>query len=308
MHGMTKMQTYIMLFGSGINCYGGPGEAAHKTFVKCAGQKTQRRVSEFAKQTAYQYYCMLASTKASTKINESSTDEGVFGCNRIATCTLNNAVGEDVKWEFSGQYKFAVTEESMDEMLQHEMIAVTWLTKNSVKSRNINWKLNKLLVKCLYRFIRQQQQQNNLTKIIGYTRAIIINLETNERTIFYSHPCYQGESWYDWAMIQFKEYVHGEFVNHQYPSRILGFISINGQDKAVVQCSKKHLTWEDLLMKFIVTIELGMEFNVSFMVVPIDAIVHPLCVIPDDGEDQGKYFIILPKCNWSGYFGNKIGT
>jgi hypothetical protein len=39
MHGMTKMQSYIQLFGSGINFYGGPGEAAHKTFVKSAEQK-----------------------------------------------------------------------------------------------------------------------------------------------------------------------------------------------------------------------------------------------------------------------------
>ncbi len=55
MHGMTKMQTYIKLYGSGINFYGGPGEAAPKTFVKSAGQKTQRRLSEFAQQTANQY-------------------------------------------------------------------------------------------------------------------------------------------------------------------------------------------------------------------------------------------------------------
>jgi hypothetical protein len=39
MHGMTKMQSYIKLFRSGMNIYGGPGEAAHKTFVKAAGQK-----------------------------------------------------------------------------------------------------------------------------------------------------------------------------------------------------------------------------------------------------------------------------
>ncbi len=36
MHGMTKMQSYIQGFGSGMNFYGGPGEAAHKTFVKSA--------------------------------------------------------------------------------------------------------------------------------------------------------------------------------------------------------------------------------------------------------------------------------
>ena len=49
MHDMTKMQHYMRLFGSGINFYGGPGESAHKHFIKIPGQRTQRRVSEFAK-------------------------------------------------------------------------------------------------------------------------------------------------------------------------------------------------------------------------------------------------------------------
>ncbi len=32
MHGITKMQEYMKLFGSGINFYGGPGESAQKHF------------------------------------------------------------------------------------------------------------------------------------------------------------------------------------------------------------------------------------------------------------------------------------
>jgi hypothetical protein len=48
MHGMTKMQSCIKHFGNGMNFYGGSGEAAHKTLVKSAGQKTQRRVGKFA--------------------------------------------------------------------------------------------------------------------------------------------------------------------------------------------------------------------------------------------------------------------
>ncbi len=59
MHGMTKIQEYMKLFGSGMNFDSGLGKATHKTFVKLAGQKTQRRVSEFAKQTANQYYYMM---------------------------------------------------------------------------------------------------------------------------------------------------------------------------------------------------------------------------------------------------------
>jgi hypothetical protein len=64
MHGITKMQEYMMLFGSGINFYGGPGESAHKQIIKIPGQRTQQRVSEFAQQTALQYYNMLVSSHA----------------------------------------------------------------------------------------------------------------------------------------------------------------------------------------------------------------------------------------------------
>jgi hypothetical protein len=42
MHGITKMQEYVMLFGSEINFYGGPGESAHKQFIKIPGQRTQQ--------------------------------------------------------------------------------------------------------------------------------------------------------------------------------------------------------------------------------------------------------------------------
>jgi hypothetical protein len=50
-----------MLFRSGINFYDGPGESAHKQFIKIPGQRTQQRVSEFAQQTARQYCNMFDS-------------------------------------------------------------------------------------------------------------------------------------------------------------------------------------------------------------------------------------------------------
>ncbi len=40
MHGITKLQEYMTLFGSGINFYGGPGESAHKQFIQIPGQRT----------------------------------------------------------------------------------------------------------------------------------------------------------------------------------------------------------------------------------------------------------------------------
>ncbi len=37
-HDLTKMQTYMCLFGNGVNIYGGPGECNHKQFVKDTGK------------------------------------------------------------------------------------------------------------------------------------------------------------------------------------------------------------------------------------------------------------------------------
>jgi hypothetical protein len=64
MHGMTKFVEYMILYGSAMNFYGGPGEANHKIFVKAAGLKTQRRICEFAQQTAHQYYHMILTNYA----------------------------------------------------------------------------------------------------------------------------------------------------------------------------------------------------------------------------------------------------
>ncbi len=74
------MQVCIKLFGSGMNFYGGPGEAARKTFVKSARQKMQCCAGDFAKQTANQYYnMMLALHAVQSCINESKCLNQSFG-------------------------------------------------------------------------------------------------------------------------------------------------------------------------------------------------------------------------------------
>ena len=109
-------------------------------------------------------------------------------------------------------------------------------------------------------------------------------------------------------MNQFEEEVGGEFLQRNYPTQLLGFISTNSKIEAVVQCAKHHLSWDYLLLKFIVSIEIGEDFDKSFVVVPIEAIVHPLCVIPGDGDNLFQFFVSLPKRNWSNYFGRSIET
>jgi hypothetical protein len=53
--------------------------------------------------------------------------------------------------------------------------------------------------------------------------------------------------------------------------------------------------------------KLGSRVEVSIVSVPISSLVHPLCALPDYGSDSLLcYIIVLPKRNWSRYFGDKI--
>jgi hypothetical protein len=108
-------------------------------------------------------------------------------------------------------------------------------------------------------------------------------------------------------MVHFQETNQfGENIGTFYPSWLLGFITSNGTREAVIQCSLNLISWEDVQQKFVVDIEIGQNFNTSFVFVPIEFIVHPLCVIPDNGDNLNKYFVVLPKQNWSQFFGNNI--
>jgi hypothetical protein len=50
-------------------------------------------------------------------------------------------------------------------------------------------------------------------------------------------------------------------------------------------------------MLFVVEIEIGKNFDSSFVFGPIELILHPLCVIPDDVDNMKRYFVVLPKQN-----------
>jgi hypothetical protein len=144
------------------------------------------------------------------------------------------------------------------------------------------------------------------TVVTGFTKAVI-RCDCVE-TPFYAHPCYRGQEWYDWALVHFQEKNNfGDFIENHYPSRILGYISSNGKQEAVIQCSTKPLNWIKVEKKFIVQFKLGFDFNISFVSVPIESLVHPLCVFADNIKDKcDTFYVVLPKRNWSRYFGDRI--
>ncbi len=111
----------------------------------------------------------------------------------------------------------------IEEKYSESTVHVKWHTKDKKKRNNEKFVLNRVLVKCLHRHITQSK--DHISKVIGYTRAIITNPVTVERNIFYCHPSYQGGEWYDWAMVQFVEINENDScVERMDPSKILAFI------------------------------------------------------------------------------------
>ena len=213
MHGMTKMQMYMILFGSGINFYGGLGELAHKIFIKIPGRRTQRRVSEFAQQAALQYYNMLVSGYATEGCHKNNHKQ-VGEVGRDTSQTNRNS--EDIEIELSGKYEFTVTHNLLQRMEHAQKLSVTW-TYNDKKSTGGNGKdnLSKGLVQVLHRRLRSSIG----TTVTGFTKAIVTTSTLGERTHFYARPGFQGEEWYDWVLVHFEELNnHGDRIeshNHQ---------------------------------------------------------------------------------------------
>ncbi len=122
---MTKFQSYIKKYGSAMIFYGGPGESAHKLFVKAPGQKTQRRVSEFAIQTTNLYYDIMVTRHALTSVD---LYENIVSESRSVQHQFDDSLrnADEVSVEFSGKYSLVVTNETIESMRNDHDIYVTW--------------------------------------------------------------------------------------------------------------------------------------------------------------------------------------
>ena len=290
-HGLTKVQYYMCLFGSAINFYGGPGEASHKLFVKMPGSKTQRRVSEFAAQTAEQYYTIMAVDKITRIVdvrlpNQKLHDENVMS--KGAHLVSSSA---------SGKYFLDMFRDGT----------------HKVRSECKQWTAcdvdNNLLQ--VFRRISTMQFDNTNEDdapytITGYTHTNVVNSD-GESISYNAHPCYHGAAWYDWAYVHYEiEDEDGEGVEKYYPSKILGFMKAEDDDSisAIIQYSMEDVSWDQLEENFFVPFRLCTSANKED-IVPLSSLCHPICVIPDYGggdQNDDKYMMVLPKGRWSQYF------
>jgi hypothetical protein len=135
MHGMAKFQSYIKRYRSAMNFYGGTGESAHKQFVKAPGQKTQRRVSEFASQTALQFYDILVTNHALRSIPTSDNSM------EARSSTLTD--GDDVFVELKGKYNLQIMNDVLELMMNASDIEVDWHSDKKRKRNNTLYCIDK---------------------------------------------------------------------------------------------------------------------------------------------------------------------
>ena len=113
--------------------------------------------------------------------------------------------------------------------------------------------------------------------------------------------------WYDWAYAHFEEVIaNGDTVERFNPAKVLGFIKFEERTEGVIQCMEKPLCWSRVKKNFLVKVNLGTNNGILTVTVPLLSLVHPLCVIPDYGDNGASYIVVLPRRNWSRYFGDRI--
>ena len=190
---------------------------------------------------------MIVTKHAMTSIGMEMEQVMMQRNNNKIDCSEVTTELDDISVAFSGKYSLVITNDILESMKRNEKINDTWSTdKQNIKKDNVIFCLNEDLVRVLVRKINDICETGNVveTTVTGYTRATITTND-GDKVILYAHPCFQENPRYDWAYVHFQEIAaDGIEVENHYPSRIIGFIEVDGGiTEAVIQCTEKPLLW-----------------------------------------------------------------
>ena len=307
-HGLTKMQSYMLLFGSGINFFGGPGECNHKKFVKDPANNTQLQISKFNSQLATRWYetnmFELATEAARQKFDQQY---------RLVGKTQDDE--DEFDYFMGGTYLLQFILNFIDHSISYVISEdKPKSTKKSIVKRKVQVPRNVLLAIQLF-LVDQHGWNGGSHDMVGYT-SLKTKLE-GRNECFRATDEFHGGSWYDWCMVEYN--IDGSVS--LYPSKIHAFISFEDRvfenstsmcDEddvfAVVQSSVQPLHISQLEDEFISSIELGFDAEVHYQVVPVESIVRPLYVFKNYNGSKKEFFCSLPRRKWARYFGDKIET
>ena len=131
-------------------------------------------------------------------------------------------------------YEFIVTNEVIKTMKDECKLNVMWAYDDRKVREGQKYRLSQELVSVLHRKLHccvHGQCVNGFTKTA-------VKSPSGDETSFYAHPAFQGHAWYDWVLVNLEEQIGlGETIESYYPSKVLGFIEVNGKKEAFNQCS-----------------------------------------------------------------------
>ena len=302
MHGLTKMQYYMCLFGSAMNFYGGPGECNHKKFVKDTANNTQHQISTFVSQLALRYYETMLFEIAKEAANKRFKKR----------YELIDKATDEARVILTGSYTLKM--KAANHSVTHPDYSLEW--KHEKKNKQ-PFDLKARVVDTIIKFVKDAGWDDRFVAT-GFT---CLSSDLHGRTDLFR--CTNSfhldrEEWYDWCMIEYDYGTEAEPSTVVHPSKIHCFIQFNtegmmddsGYDKdqvfVVIQSSKDPLSLSTLESEFIANFELGCDPNVDYKVVPIDSIVEPLMVFGKSPGCTNEYCCALPKRKWGRYFGDKV--
>ena len=281
LHGLTKFQPYMMLYGSASNFFGGVGESNHKRFVKDTGNNTQQRAHVFSSQIASRYYERMVCDIADIALDQKLKSE--FYETQPRTSSTHSYPVMEGKYQFS----LRINRNSFSDPVM----------SNNKKKPSVKF------IETVVKHLTHRDAHSRQCKITGYTAC---KLELDGRVeIFRATSNYGSDGeWYDWCLIEWDGY------EETYPARILGFFhcNVNPGVMVVVQSSPETspMSMDRMSRDFVSKISMPEDLDDCTYAVPIDAIVHPLCVFKNYGGPNREYFCILPQRKWGRYFGDKI--
>ncbi len=159
-------------------------------------------------------------------------------------------------------------------------------------------------VEAMVCFISQHDSRSKLYKINGFT-ACKLQLDGREEILRAIWSYGNDGEWYDWRLI------HWDGYDESYPARILGFFEFSHSETsvmAVVQSSSESspMSMERMGKDFISKFHMPNDLDECTYAVPLESIVHPLCVFKNYGGQNREYFCTLPQRKWGRYFGEQI--
>ena len=296
MHGLTKMQHYMCLFGSAINYFGGPGECHHKKFVKDMGYNSQGRVNNFSSQVAQKYYesLLFAIAKAGAKGREQMKFK------RIGT-SINRKTGFLVE----GEYHLRMHDMNKGVPTNH---STSWAQAGNRRS---SCDVHSHFVDTLSRDAHSRGWSDGFN-VLGYTCMKAMN------DVFRCSPRYQGkEPWFDWCLIKFDK-EEGD-RDGLYPARILGIFQYETEGiadfgyKVCVRTSKEALDVKKFKSNFVTKFTVDHIYqeheeviDAALTIVPATSVSGSLFVFENNGGPISEYFCALPRREWVGYYSSRI--